>query len=148
MGIAQHDPRAHPYQLVDKEEPGLEHLLEHQQHSGALGGRDDGGGHDVGRKSGPGSVLELGHVATEVGPHPPLLPRCNVELAVVERGPDSQAVEPQQSAPQVLAPHRVDGKVAIGDGRQPDEAADFDVVRPDGVRRGAQRLPALDGVQI
>ena len=34
--IAEHDPGAHADQLVHEEQPRLEHLLEHQQHAGAL----------------------------------------------------------------------------------------------------------------
>src|SRR5690349_24451044 len=37
MGIAEDDPGTHPDQLVDEVEPRLEHLLEDQDHPGALG---------------------------------------------------------------------------------------------------------------
>src|ERR1041384_540425 len=40
--IAQHDPCAHPDQLVDEEEPRLEHLLEHEQRALTLRRHDDG----------------------------------------------------------------------------------------------------------
>ena len=72
-GIAEHDARAHPDQLVHEEEPGLEHLLEDEQHAGALRRGHDGGGHDVGGERRPGPVLQLGHVAAEVGTDSPLL---------------------------------------------------------------------------
>ena len=84
--IAEHDPRAHPDQLVHEEEPGLEHLLEDQQHAGALGRGDDRGGHDVGRERRPGPVLELRHVAAEVGTDAPLLPGVTVSRLPSIRG--------------------------------------------------------------
>ena len=134
--IAEHDARAHPDQLVHEEEPRLEHLLEDEQHARALGGGDDGGGHDVGRKRRPGPVLQLRHVAAEVGTDPPLLIGAHDAAGC----PRSAGRMPSRSKPsRVLRrsspPHRIDGDLAIGDGGETDEAADLDVVGPDGVAR-------------
>ena len=41
VGIAQRDPSAHRDQLVDEEQPVLEHLLEDQHGAAGLGGESE-----------------------------------------------------------------------------------------------------------
>src|SRR6185436_20725215 len=101
MGIAEHDARTHPDELVHEEEAGLEHLLENEEHARALRSRDDGGGHHVGRESGPGTVLQLGNVPSEVRPDPPLLSRAYAEPGSLHPGPNAQPLEAKDRAAQI-----------------------------------------------
>ncbi len=100
--IAEHDPGAHADQLVDEEEPRLEHLLEDQHHPLALGGGHHGDRHRVGREGRPGAVLELGHVAAEVGADPAFLLGIDDQRGAVEPRPDAEALEAEQRAAQVV----------------------------------------------
>ena len=101
--IAEHDPRAHADQLVHEEEPRLEHLLEDEKHAGALRGRHDGGGHHVGRERGPGPVLQLGHVAAEVGADAPLLVGVHGEPVALDPRADAEPLEAEQRAAEIVA---------------------------------------------
>ena len=57
--VAEHDARAHRDELVDEEQPVLEHLLEDHDRAVGLGrdGRGDAG--EVGRERRPGAVVDL-----------------------------------------------------------------------------------------
>ena len=69
----------------------------------ALRRGDDGGGHDVGRERRPGAVLELGHVAAEVGADPPLLVGVDVRRLAVDPRPDAEPLEAQQRAAEIVS---------------------------------------------
>src|SRR5204863_4513770 len=49
---------------------------------------------------------------------------------------------------QVLAPYALDGDRAVGDGREPDERTDLDVIGPQGKRRTLERAAALHGERV
>src|SRR6185503_16080158 len=67
VGIAEHDPSAHRSQLVDEEQPVLEHLLVDQDNALGLRRHGQGDAGQVRRECGPGAVVDLGdHVADVV----------------------------------------------------------------------------------
>ena len=67
MGIADDDLRAHGRQLVDEIETAFKHLFVNQDRTLRLGGDDNGNAHHIGRKGGPGGIIDLGNRAAEVG---------------------------------------------------------------------------------
>ena len=71
---------------------------------GALRGGHDRGGHDVRRERRPGSVLQLGHVAAEVGSDPALLVGAHDEPGPLDPWADAQALEAEERAAEVFAP--------------------------------------------
>ena len=146
--IAEDDPGAHADELVDEEQPRLEHLLEDEEHALALRGGDDGGGHGIGGERRPGAILELGDVPAEVGADAPLLVGVDVQGVAVEARANAEPLEAQQGGAEVVAPDALDGDVAVGDGGEADEAADLDVVGADRVSRAGERAAALDGVDV
>src|SRR5262245_35384075 len=131
VGIAQHDLRAHADKLVHEKQPGLEHFLEDEQHPGALGGGHDGRGHEIRRERRPGAILQLRHMPAEVRADSPLLLRVHDEPWSINPRTDTQAIEAEQRAAKVFRAHPVDGDLAVCDGRQSHEAADFDMIGTD-----------------
>src|SRR5438128_2519106 len=148
MRIAQHDARAHADQLVHEEESRLEQLLEHQQDPLALRRDHDRNRHQIGREGGPRAVLQLRHVPAQVGADAALLTGIHDQLGAVEARSHAQALEPQQDAAEILASHAVDRDRTVRHGGEPDERADFDVVRPHGAGGGRERQPAFDGERV
>src|SRR5688500_3055318 len=145
MGVAEHDPRAHADQLVHEEHARLEHLLVHEHHAAALGRRDDGDGHHVGREGGPGLVREGRHVSAQVALDLAALLRRDDEVLPLDAAGDAQPLEAHQGRAEVFDAGALDAQLRAGDGGEADEGADLDVVRADAVRGAAQRAAALDG---
>src|SRR5205085_10994377 len=88
MRIADDDPRAHVHQLVDEEEPALEHLLEHEHRPPGLRRDDDRDRRQVGGEGGPGPVVDLRDVAAEVVADLELLSVGHADRAAVDLDPD------------------------------------------------------------
>jgi alpha-L-rhamnosidase len=83
--IAQHDAGAHADQLVDEEHARFEHLFVHQDQPIALRGRHDGDGHEIGGECRPWLVLELRHMAAEVGANLAGLLRRHDQIVSIDR---------------------------------------------------------------
>ena len=49
---------------------------------------------------------------------------------------------------QMLRRGVANGDLAAGDGRQPDERSDLQIIRPDGELRAVQRLDAVNGERV
>src|SRR5882672_10398876 len=146
--VAQHDARAHPDQLVHEEEARLEQLLEHQQDPLALRRNHDRDRHQIGGEGGPRAVLQLRHVPAQVGANAALLTGIHDQLGAVESRADAQSLEPQEDAAQILAAHAVDRDRAVRHGGEPDERADFDVVRPHRAAGGPEWQSAFDRERV
>src|SRR6266496_5067726 len=144
MRIAQDDARPHADQLVHEEQSRLEQLLEYEQQPFALRRDDDRDGHEVRRKRGPRSVLELRDVAAEIGTDAPLLAGVDDQLVALEPRPHAEPLEREYGRAQIVAADAVDRNRAAGDGRQSDERPDLDVVRPHGMRRRLERAATFD----
>src|ERR671921_843881 len=84
----------------------------------------------------------------EIGANPAFLTRTDGQPAALDLGTYAETLEPQDGAAEVFLADGLDDDIAVGHGRQSDEAADLDVIRPDGVRGAAERPAALDGVDV
>src|SRR5207244_571867 len=60
----------------------------------------------------------------------------------------AQPLEPQQDTAEILAAHAVDRDRAVGDGGEPDERADLDVVRSHRAGGGREGRSAFDGERV
>src|SRR6185295_6666965 len=109
----------------------LEHLLEDEDHAGALRRRDDGDRHGIRREGRPRSVFQLGDVPTEIESDSALLIPVDRETGPLEPWPNAKAIEAQQRRAKIVSANPFDGQLAVGDRREADEAADLDMVRPD-----------------
>src|SRR6185312_7062429 len=89
-----------------------------------------------------------GDVTAEIRPDAPLLIRADGEPATIGSCANTQALEAQQGAPQVLRPDRIDGDLAVGNCGEPDETADLDVIRTDRVPGADQWPTAFDSVDV
>jgi hypothetical protein len=92
----------------------------------------------------PRLVLELGHVAAEVGLDGAILHRRDDEIRTVDRAGDTEPREAHQRRSQVLDAGVGDADLRLGDRGEPDERADLDVVRADSMGRAAEASPAFD----
>ena len=145
MRIAEHDARAHADELVDEEQPRLEHLFVDENEPGALRRRDDRDRHRVGRKRRPRLVLELRHVSAEIALNDRLLSASarDDEIGSVDHARDAEPREAHQRRAQMLDARVRDANLGARHRRQADERADLDVIRPDAMRRAAERTAAL-----
>ena len=144
MRVAEDDPRAHRDELVDEEEPALEHLLEDEHRPRRLRGRDDRDRRQVGGERGPDAALDLRDLAAEVVEHPQPLPRRDAERGVPDLELDPELAERGHDREQVVRLHVLDHEVAPRDRRERGEARNLDVLGADAVRPAAEPLHALD----
>ncbi len=84
----------------------------------------------------------------QVGANAALLTGIHDQLGAVESRADAQPLEPQEDAAQILAAHAVDRDRAVRHGGEPDERADFDVVRPHRAPGGLERQSAFDRERV
>lgn len=77
----------------------------------------------------------------EIRSDPALLVAIDREPAALETRANPQSVKSDQSCPQVVPANPVDDDLTVGDGRQPDETADFDVIRADLVAGALEGRP-------
>ncbi len=87
-------------------------------------------------------------MTAEIRPHPALLTGIDDESGTVNPRTDPDPIEAEQRATEVLGAHAVDGNLAIGHGREPDEAADFDVIGTDGVGGSSKGPAPLDHIHV
>src|SRR6185437_12202351 len=148
MRIAQHDARAHPNQLVDEEQPRLEHLLVHQDEPVALCRGDDGDRHEVRGEGGPRLIFELGHVPAQVRANRATLLGGDDQIVAHHRAFDAEPLEAEPRRAEMLHACSHDAKLGARDRREPDERADLDVIRTDAMSGAVQRLRTVyrDGV--
>src|SRR5688572_1834345 len=99
--IAEDDPRAHRNELVDEEEPALEHLFEHEHGAVRLRRGDDGNRRQIGRESGPGSVLDLRDLPAEIVLDFQPLTWRNTHRRPLDLDPDAETPERRQDRDQV-----------------------------------------------
>ncbi len=144
MRIAEDDPRPHGHELVGEEHPRLEHLLVNEHRALALGGRDQRDGREIGRKGGPGSVIDLGNRAEGVLADRAGLVPVHRQDVPIHRHPNPEALEGDERGVQVLDGRVLDGELAPRHGGEADERARLDVVGSDPVRRPPETLHALD----
>src|SRR5918999_727683 len=146
--VADDHPSAHGDELVDEEQAVLEHLLVDQHQPLCLGGEREGDAGEVGGERGPGPVLDLGDGVAHVGLDPQLLAGRDDHVASLELNPAAEPLEGQPRHAQVLGDAVAYAYLAAGAGRERDEGADLDVVRPDGVVGAVQLLLAVDDHQV
>jgi hypothetical protein len=132
--IAEDDPRAHRHELVDEEQPTLEHLLEDQHGASRLRGDDHRDRREVGGESRPRAVLDLRNRAAEIVDDDELLVGRNTHPVVTDLDLDPEAPQHGQHRPQVVGRDALDRDVAACDGCHADEASDLDVLGRDRVR--------------
>ena len=143
--VAEDDPRAHRDELVDEEEPALEHLLEDEHRPRRLRRRDDRDRREVGGERGPDAALDLRDLAAEV---------VDARAAAAPAGTRSVDSPTSSSMPSLRNAGTIEIRssgstssiieVAARDGREGGEARDLDVLRADAVRPAAEPLDALD----
>ena len=133
--IAQDDLRAHVDELVDKEQPGLEHLLVDEDTALALRGHDEHHRQQVRGQARPGSVGE-GHDG-------PVQERVDL-IALLRRHIDVVAPLLQVHAQAA----ELDGDFALVDGGHADERAHLDHIRQDAVVRAVELLHAVDPQEV
>ena len=112
--VAQDDARAHLDQLVDEEQPALEHLLVDQDGALGLGGHDQRDAQQVGGKGRPGRVVDLGHGAVQVRRDGQALPGRHEDVVAANLDLDAQSLEGQQDHAQVLRRGVLDQDLASG----------------------------------
>ena len=152
MRVAQDDPRAHPDQLVDEEEPALEHLLEDQDRAPGLRSHRQGDRRRVRGECRPDTGLDLRDLPAEVVLHNELLARRYVNRVVHHVDLDAELGEVREDRDEVLRLAALDRERAAGDrgvdvlardppftAAQPLDAADGEDVRTDPVDLGAER---------
>ena len=131
MRVTENDPRAHRDELVDEEQPVLEHFLEDQH--GSLRLRRDGESdrRQVGWERRPRPVLDLGDLTAEIVLDDEFLARRHAQSRPVELDPNAQPLERRQDRRKILGDDVVDRHVAGGHRREADEARDLDVLAGD-----------------
>src|SRR5215204_1888916 len=93
VGIAEDDPGSEVRQLVDEEEAVLEHLLEDQHRALRLGGHGQNDRGQVGREGGPGAVLDLRDLRSDVIADDELLAARNADARAVELPAHAESLE-------------------------------------------------------
>ena len=126
--VAQDHARAHVAELVHKEQPALEHLLEDEDLALRLRRDDERDRGEVGREGRPGAVLDLGDHRAEVLAHDQFLPGRNTDARLAYLDRDPQPVRRRAGWTRVVWTALVDGHVAAGHSGAADEASDLDVV--------------------
>src|SRR6478609_9088016 len=102
MRIAKNDAGTHADELVDEEHSRLEHLFVHHDHAFALCCSNDSDRHDVGRERGPGLILELWNVSTEIALDLLLLLGGDNEIIALGLAFDAQPSKAQSNGAEVL----------------------------------------------
>ena len=146
--VADDHPSAHRDQLVDEEQPVLEHLLVDQDQALGLGGHGQGDAGEVGGEGRPGSVLDLGDGVALVALDPQRLSGRHDHVGAVAVDPAAEPLERQAGHAQVVRDAVADAQLAAGARRQRDEAADLDVVGPDRVVGPAELLLTVHDHQV
>ena len=144
MRVTQDDSRAHVDQPIHEEQAALEHLLVDEDRARALGGQDERHGREVGGEARPGGVVDGGNGAAEVVGHRQPLAARHHERGALQLRLHAEAGEDEPDHAQVIGRHVEHAQLAARHGGQRDERADLDVVGPDPVGGGRERLHALD----
>ena len=142
MRVAEDDPRAHRDELVDEEEPALEHLLEDEDRPARLRRDGDRDGRQVGRERGPDAALDLRDLPAEVVLDVEVLAGGDADARLGDLHLDPQLAERGDDRDQVVRLDVLDDDVAAGHRRQADEARDLDVVGADPVLAAAELVDA------
>src|SRR5919109_1389380 len=148
MRVAEDDPRAHRHELVGEEQPVLEHLLEQEHRAPRLGGHSEGDRGAVGREGGPGPILDLRNVPTDVVLDVQLLAGRDAYGSVSELDTHTEPRKRREDRDEILGLHAIDGQIPARDGSEPDEAGDLDVVGPDRPLTTAEAVDALDSEHV
>src|SRR5262245_9657946 len=93
MRIAEDDPRPPRDELVDEEQPALEHLLEDEHRPARLCRRSDGDRGEVGGKRRPDPALDLRDLPTQVVLDMEILARRDVYRGLPHVEPDAELAE-------------------------------------------------------
>ena len=132
-----------PDELVDEEEPRLEHLLVDENEPRALRRRHERDRHRVGGERRPRLILELRHVSAEIALNHLLLLGRHDEIGPVDHARNAESREAHQRRAKMLDAGVGDANLRARDRRQADERPDLDVIGPDAMRRAAERAAAL-----
>ena len=146
--VAENDACSHRDELVDEEEPALEHLLEDENRSVRLCRGDDGDRREVGREGRPRAVLDLRNLPTEIVLDHELLPGRHAERRLPHLDPNPEALEGRQDGDQIARLDVLDREIASRRRGQADEAPDLDVLRPDTPRAAAELRHSLDAEDV
>src|SRR5207237_9216591 len=112
---AYNDPRAKVHQLVDEDEPTLEHLLEDEHRPPRLRRDDDRDRGQVGGERGPRPVVDLRDVAAEVVADLELLAVRDADRAPFDLDSDPESVEGRHDRDEVARLDLLDRDLARGD---------------------------------
>ena len=148
MRIAEDDPRAHRHELVDEEQPVLEHLLEDQDGAPRLRRDRQRDRRQVGREPGPGAVLDLRDLGAQVVADHELLPGRDAHGRPLDLVADAEPLEAGPDRDEVLGLDVLDHELPVGDGAEADEARDLDVVGADPPLTAVQALDAADAQHV
>ena len=146
--VAEDDPRAHRDELVDEEQPALEHLLEDEHRARRLRRGDDGDRGEVGRERRPDAALDLRDLAAEVVHDAELLARRHAQGRLPHLELDPELAERGHDRDQVVRLDVLDRDVAARDRGERREARDLDVLGADPVRAAAEPVDALDAEDV
>ena len=148
MRVAEDDAGAHRDELVDEEQPALEHLLEDEHGPARLGRGDDGDRRQVGRERRPDAALDLRDLVAEVVDDMELLPGRDADGRLPHVQLDPELAKGGDDGDEVVGLDVLDRDLAARRGGQRGEARDLDVLRADPVRAALQLLDTVDAKDV
>ena len=146
--IAQNDLSAHVDQLIHEKQATLEHLLVNQHRPFGLRRNDQKDRQQVGRQPGPGSVGYVHDRAVDETLYFVVVVARNVDVVAPLLELYAHTGELGRYDAQILERHVADRDFAPGHRGHADEAAHFDHVRKQRMRRSVQSLHAVDDEQV
>lgn len=148
VGVAEHDLRAHVYELVHEEEAALKHLLVDEDCPFSLRGYDEHDAEQVGREAGPGMVIDREYRAVNKSLDLIMVLRRDADVVAINLHLDAEAAEGLWDDAELRHAGVTDGDVGAGHGGEADEGANFNHVREHAVLCAMQRGDALNGDAI